>query len=85
MKITNEILLEIGFIYDKERDEFTYITVDNTLIKLFKTDKYWLYIDNQYPGHEIKDVKDILRIFYSVGFKNGAKQKVKEIKQVLGI
>lgn len=85
MKITNEILIDIGFIYDREKDDFSYSTVDGTLIRIFKTDKYWLYVNNQHPGYEIECVKDIMGIIYSTGFKNGTKQKIKEIKQVLGI
>lgn len=85
MKITNEILLEIGFIHNKERDEFYFIDISNIHITISKTNKWWLHINNNPPGYEILDIRDLLTVLYSEGIKKGVKQKVKEIKEVLGL
>lgn len=85
MKITNEILLEIGFIHNKERDEFYFIDISNIHITISKTNKWWLHINNKPPGYEILDIRDLLTVLYSEGIKKGVNQKVKEIKEVLGI
>ena len=84
MKISNETLIDIGFVYDKKRDEFIFELPSFTVV-IMKTDKYWLYLDFKHPGYEIKTIADIITIVSSHSIKLGVEKNKKEIRNVLGI
>jgi hypothetical protein len=84
MKITDEILIDIGFVYDKERDEFIFKLSSFTVV-ISKTDKYWMYLQFKHPGYEVATIEDIIKIISSYSIKLGVELNRKDIKNALGL
>ena len=88
MKITDEILLNIGFEYNNKTGGFELNIVSTNLLSIFKhsiTNEYWMYWNNKHPGSVVENITDIINIIYNTGWKDGHNQKQKEIKNVLGL
>lgn len=85
MKISDEILIDIGFTYNKDRDEFVYSLPWNNEIIIFNTNGYWLYFNSQNPGNRVETVGEILDVVTVHSIKYGSNEKQKEIIKALGL
>jgi hypothetical protein len=93
MKITDNILLELGFVYNSINESFDYELTHNNYTQLYliviikndTTGEYWLYWKSQHPGYKVNTVMDIVRIIHTKGIEEGKLNTQSDIKQILGL
>ena len=93
MKITDEILLELGFTYNSTNGVFEHHIppnndIDAYLVTVIKSDsrgEYWLYWQSQHPGCVVKTIMDMMYNIQTKGFAEGKTFKVKEFRKLLEI
>jgi hypothetical protein len=86
MKLTDEVLIEIGFSYSTVTKQFTLsvpngpqITVYNKQVK----NTYFMYFNHKHPGNLVVMVCDIFDGISKWGIRYGRTDKINEIKQAL--
>jgi hypothetical protein len=86
MKLTDDILLDIGFTYSTSREEFTLFIPNVPTLTIFNIGgKYSAYINFQHPGIEINNVIDIISLVSKWSVRYGREEKTNEIKSALGL
>ena len=93
MKITDNVLLELGFDYNSINGSFEYQLPNKkytqeyliTIIKNDTVDEYWLYCQLQHPGYKLNNIMDIVRIIHTKGIEEGKLSIQCDIKQILGL
>jgi hypothetical protein len=86
MKITDEILLELGFAYNSVTEGFDLNIGENKFITIIGgNNEYWCYFNGTHPGSKVESIRSIMNLIYRMGRREGYVEKQNEIKQVLGL
>jgi hypothetical protein len=88
MKITEDILTEIGFMKYKSSDEFYYVLPNNHRINLQyyeDTESFWGNINYEPPGFPIVNLSEIIDVIHKNAVRFGENKKLFEIKTILDI
>jgi len=88
MRITEEILMEMGFIKDQLSDELYYVLPNNHRINLHyleETDEFWVNFNYEPPGFPLKNLSSLLDYTHKNAVRFGENKKIFEIKTALKI
>lgn len=85
MKITDEVLIELGFVYNDQGKSFDYEISDDMTLIIFNQEngEYWLYVNSTPPGTLVLHVMDIVVYLLRYSFNEGEDSMRKEIRKLL--
>jgi hypothetical protein len=84
MKLTDDVLIEIGFNYSTVTNEFTLMIPNGPHILIDKiSNTYFMYFNRKPPDTPVVTVRDIFDGISKWGIRYGRTDKINEIKQAL--
>ena len=84
MKLTDDVLIEIGFNYLPATNEFALMIPNGPHILIDKiSNTYCMYFNHKHPDTPVVMVRDIFDGISKWGIRYGRTDKINEIKQAL--